>query len=50
VEEAAGRQRLRHRACWAESSCWPTRPYRHIHFAAGLIGVEVGVCPQVDMN
>jgi hypothetical protein len=26
------------------------RPYRHIHFAAGLIGVEVGVCPQVDMN
>ena len=23
--EAAGRQRLRHRACWAASSWWPTR-------------------------
>ena len=27
-----------------------TRPYRHIHFAAGLIGVEVGVCHLAVMN
>jgi hypothetical protein len=27
-----------------------TRRYRHIHFAAGLIGVEVGVCRLAVMN
>ena len=26
------------------------RPYRHIHFAACLIGVEVDVCPLAAMN
>jgi hypothetical protein len=26
------------------------RPYRHIHFAAGLIAVEVGICPLAVMN
>jgi hypothetical protein len=31
VEEAAGRQRLRPRACWAESSCWPTNHKRTAH-------------------
>jgi hypothetical protein len=29
--EAAGRQRLRHRACWAVSSWWPTNHKRTAH-------------------
>jgi hypothetical protein len=36
-------------ACWQQLKLF-SRPYRHIHFAAGLIAVEVGICPLAVMN
>jgi hypothetical protein len=32
---------------WVKASA---RPYRHIHFAVGLIAVEVAVCHLAAMN